>query len=337
MAGDHPEFGHGHGVGHGVSADTDRRSLTGALLLISGFIVIEVVVAVLASSLALLSDAAHMLTDAAALALALIATRIAARPPRGGYTYGLKRAEIMSAQLNGVTLLLLAAFLAYASVRRLLDPPAVEGGLVVVTAIAGIGVNLGATWLLSRANRASLNVEGAFQHILNDLYGFVATAVAGIIVWTTGFDRADPIATLVVVALMTRSGFRLVRASARIFMEAAPTGLAPAPIGRELVGLPTVVEVHDLHIWEVTSGYAALSAHILVRPGADCHAARQAAETLLAERYAIEHTTLQVDHAQPKILDIGRAADRGNGRTGTSATDNGTKPGAESSGEGDAE
>lgn len=297
--------------GHGVTAETDRRYLTGALLLIVAFIVAEVVVAIVASSLALLSDAAHMLSDAGALALALIAMRIAGRPPRGGFTYGLKRAEIMSAQINGITLLLLAAFLTYVSVRRLIDPPAVAGGLVLVTAVAGIGVNLVATWLLSRANRASLNIEGAFQHVLNDLYGFIATAAAGLVVLLTGFDRADPLATLVVVALMVTAGVRLVRESGRVFMEAAPAGMKPAPIGREMAAQPTVVEVHDLHIWEVTSGYAALSAHILVRPGADCHAARLAAERLLAERYGIEHTTLQVDHAPPDVLAIGRAGDGG--------------------------
>lgn len=298
-------MGHAH-PGHAVSADTDRRHLAAALFLITAFIVAEVVVALLATSLALLSDAFHMLSDAAAIGIALLAMRIAARPPRGGFTYGLKRAEILSAQINGITLLLVAAFLAYASVRRLIDPPDVEGGLVFVTALVGIVVNLAATWLLSRANRESLNVEGAFQHILNDLYAFIATAVSGAVVWLTGFDRADPIATFLVVALMVKAGYRLVRESGRIFMEAAPAGMNPEPIGRELAGLPDVVEVHDLHIWEVTSGYAALSAHVLVRPGADCHAARVAAERLLAERYGIEHTTLQVDHARPAVLSIGR-------------------------------
>jgi cobalt-zinc-cadmium efflux system protein len=296
-----------HAHDHGVSADTDRRYLTGALVLIIGFIGAEVVVAFAASSLALFSDAAHMLSDAAAIAIALVAMRIAARPPRGGFTYGLKRAEILSAQINGITLLLVAAFLAYVSVRRLIDPPDVEGGLVFVTALAGIAVNLAATWLLSRANRTSLNIEGAFQHILNDLYGFIATAVSGLAVWLTGFDRADPIATLIVVALMIKAGYRLVRESGRIFMEAAPAGLNPAPVGREMARLPTVVEVHDLHIWEVMSGYAALSAHVLVQAGADCHAARVATERMLAERYGVEHTTLQVDHARPVLHAIGRA------------------------------
>ncbi|WP_245647257.1 cation diffusion facilitator family transporter [Microtetraspora niveoalba] len=269
----------------------------------------EVAVGVVAGSLALVTDAGHMLTDAIAIMLALVAMRIAARPPQGGFTYGLKRAEIISAQINGITLLLLSAYFVYEAARRLISPPEVEGVYVVVTGLAGIAVNIAATWLLARANRASLNVEGAFQHILNDLYAFIATTVAGLIVWLTGWARADAVAALVVAGLMLKAGWGLVRASARVFMEAAPAGVNPAEIGRRTAALDTVVEVHDLHVWEVTSGYPALSAHILVAPGADCHAVRLAAERLVREEYGIEHTTLQVDHASPDVLAIGRTAD----------------------------
>ncbi|MFF4771945.1 cation diffusion facilitator family transporter [Microtetraspora fusca] len=305
------EHGHGqgHGHGHGVSATADRRLLTAALLLIIGFMVAEVAVGLIAHSLALVSDAGHMLTDAIAIVLALVAMRIAARPPQGGFTYGLKRAEIISAQINGITLLLLSAYFVYEAARRLIAPPTVAGVYVVVTGLAGIGVNIAATWLLTRANRASLNVEGAFQHILNDLYAFIATTIAGVVIWVTGWNRADAVAALLVAALMLKAGWGLVRASARVFMEAAPTGINPAEIGRRTAALDTVVEVHDLHVWEVTSGYPALSAHILVAPGADCHAVRLAAERLVREEYGIEHTTLQVDHASPDVLSIGRAED----------------------------
>ncbi|GAA5060849.1 cobalt-zinc-cadmium efflux system protein [Thermocatellispora tengchongensis] len=302
--------GHGHGHGHLVARDADRRYLAGALALIVGFMAVEVVVGVIARSLALISDAGHMLTDAIAIVFALVAMRIAARPPRGGFTYGLKRAEIISAQVNGITLLLLAAYFVYEGIRRLIAPPEVEGLYVVVTGLAGIAVNLGATWLLNRADRGSLNVEGAFQHILNDLYAFIATTAAGVVIWLTGWGRADAIAALVVAALMLKAGWGLVRAAARVFMEAAPVGMNPAEIGRRTAALDDVVEVHDLHIWEVTSGYAALSAHILVAPGADCHAVRQAAERMVHEEYAIDHTTLQVDHAPPELLTIG-GDDRG--------------------------
>jgi cobalt-zinc-cadmium efflux system protein len=289
--------GHGHGHGHGVTGDADRRWLGIALGLIVTFMVAEVVVGIIAGSLALISDAGHMLTDAASIVLALVAIRLAARPARGQYTYGLKRAEILSAQANGITLLLLAAFFVYEGVWRLIDPPEVEGLLVLITALVGIVVNVAATWALSRANRSSLNVEGAFQHVLNDLYAFIATAIAGAVVFWTGFARADAIAALVVAALMVKAGWGLVRDSGRIFLEAAPAGLDPEVIGRELASQPDVVEIHDLHIWEITSGQPALSAHVLVAPGSDCHTAQSRIESVLRLRHHLDHTTLQVDHA----------------------------------------
>ncbi|GAB7067440.1 cation diffusion facilitator family transporter [Mycolicibacterium hodleri] len=293
------ETAHDHGPGghsHGVSADADRKWLTLALILIVGFMAAEVVVGVIAGSLALISDAGHMLTDAVSIVLALIAIRLAARPARGGYTYGLKRAEILSAQANGITLLLLAAYFVFEGIRRLVDPGEVEGLLVFVTALVGIVVNVAATWCISRANRSSLNVEGAYQHILNDLYAFIATAIAGAVVWLTGFARADAIAALIVAALMVKAGWGLVRASGRIFLEAAPESVDPAAVGAELVAVGAVVEVHDLHIWQITSGEAALSAHVIVGDGADCHAIRGELERILHERHHIDHTTLQVDH-----------------------------------------
>ncbi|GAA4253249.1 cation diffusion facilitator family transporter [Dactylosporangium darangshiense] len=257
----------------------------------------EVVVGVLARSLALLSDAAHMLTDAGAIVLALVAMRLAGRPPKGGYTFGLKRAEILSAQANGLTMLILGAVLAVEAVRRLVSPPDVVGAPVLVTALVGIAVNLGAAWALSRANRRSLNVQGAFLHILNDLFAFVATAIAGLVMVLTGFTRADPIATLIVVVLMVRAGLGLVRASGRIFLEAAPSGIDPPTLGSRLAGVPDVVEVHDLHVWQITSGEPAMSAHVLVAEGRDCHGVRAAIERLLQREYRITHSTLQVDHS----------------------------------------
>ncbi|MDI5974418.1 cation diffusion facilitator family transporter [Streptomyces sp. SL13] len=299
--------GHDHGTGghtHAVAADADRRWLVIALALIVAFMGVEVFAGVVAHSLALVSDAAHMLTDAASIGLALLAMRLAARPARGGFTYGLKRAEILSAQANGITLLLLSVWLGYESVRRLIAPPQVTGGLVLATALVGVAVNLVAAWALSRANRTSLNVEGAFQHILTDLYGFVATAAAGLVVLLTGFARADAIASLVVVALMLRAGTGLVRESGRIFLEAAPSGIDPDALGDRLVARAGVVEVHDLHVWEITSGQPALSAHILVEPGGDCHAVQRGMVELLRLDYGIGHTTLQVDHAPQELLNV---------------------------------
>ncbi|TWS26247.1 cation transporter [Tsukamurella sputi] len=289
--------GHSHaGHDHGLSADADKKWLSIALALLVGFMAIEVTIGIIASSLALITDAAHMLTDAAAIVLALVAIRIAAKPAKGGYTWGLKRVEILSAQANGITLLLLAAFFVYEGVSRLISPPDVDGRLVFLTALAGCVVNLGATWCIRRANRSSLNVEGAYQHILNDLYAFIATAIAGAIIWATGWGRADAIAALVVAALMLKAGWGLVRASGRIFLEAAPEGVEPARIGRDVAAVPSVTEVHDLHVWEITSGQAALSAHVLVDPGADCHAVRSKISGMLHDQYGIEHATLQVDH-----------------------------------------
>ncbi len=293
--------GHRHSHGSGA-ARRNSRYLAAALILILAFMAVEVVVGILASSLALLSDAGHMLTDAAALALALVAARLAARPARGNLTYGLKRVEILSAQANGVTLWLLSAWFLYEAVQRLIHPPDVAGGLVLVTAVVGIVVNLAAAWLVARADRTSLNVEGAFQHILNDLFAFLATAVAGLVVLLTGWGRADAIAALVVAALMAHAGWNLMRDSWRIFLEAAPRGIDVAGLDRDLHAVDGVLDIHDLHVWEVTSGFPALSAHVLVDPGYDCHERRQTITSLLHDRYGLDHTTLQVDHPASTVV-----------------------------------
>jgi cobalt-zinc-cadmium efflux system protein len=289
---------------HHHHPDADRRRLGLALALIVGFMAVEVVAGILASSLALLSDAAHMLTDAGAIALALVAARLAARPAGGGYTFGLGRAEILSAQVNGATLLALAAVILYEGIRRLVDPPDVEGTIVLVVALAGIAVNLAATSILAGANRRSLNVEGAFQHVLTDLFAFIATAVAGAVVVATGFTRADGIAALLVAALMLRSGWRLLRDSGRVLLEGAPRDLDPNEIGRALAAQDHVVEVHDLHVWEVTSGMPSLSAHVTVRAGCDTQVHRRKLAEMLRERFQIDHTTLQVEARHEGPLEI---------------------------------
>jgi cobalt-zinc-cadmium efflux system protein len=295
---------HHHGHPHGVSADASRGPLAVALALILGLMALEVGVGIAVHSLALLSDAAHMLTDAAAIGLSLVALRLAQRPAGGVMTYGLKRTEILSAQFNGATLLVLALLVVYEAIRRLVSPPAVEGGWVLAVALVGVAVNLAATWTLSRADRRSLNVEGAFQHVLTDLAAFLATAAAGAVILATGFARADGIASLVVAAIMLRAAYGLLKASGRVFLEAAPVGLDPDEIGRAMVAEGDVTEVHDLHVWEVTSGFPALSAHVLVPAEADCHAARRDLERLLHDRFDIEHTTLQVEHVGGELLQL---------------------------------
>jgi cobalt-zinc-cadmium efflux system protein len=252
----HTHEGH-EGHSHGVNADADRRYLVIGLALLVGFMLVEVVVGVIASSLALISDAGHMLTDAGAIGLALV------------------------------------TWFVYEAIRRLISPPEVEGGLVLGIALLGIIVNVVATWTISKANRESLNVEGAFQHILTDLFAFIATAIAGAIIYFTGsYNRVDAIAALVVAALMLRAGYGLVRDSGRIFLEASPKGLDPEEVGHAIASHPGVVNVHDLHVWEVTSGFPALSAHVLVAEDADCHAERRGLEHLLEGRFDVHQTTL---------------------------------------------
>jgi cobalt-zinc-cadmium efflux system protein len=287
--------GHAHGPPHGSPASRQRLWL--ALALIVGFMVVEVTVGVLAHSLALISDAAHMLTDAAALALALVALRLAARPAQGAMTYGFQRVEVLAAQANGITLLVLAGVIVYSAVGRLISPQTVSAWAMVAVALAGIAVNGGATLALSGAGREQhMSVEGSFQHLLTDLFAFIGTAIAGVVILASGFERADPIDSLLVAALMLRSAVGLLRDSGRVFLEAAPPGLDPQEIGRALAAQAEVVEVHDLHVWELSAGFPALSAHVLVKREADCHAARRALEGLLRERFELRHTTLQVDH-----------------------------------------
>jgi cobalt-zinc-cadmium efflux system protein len=298
----HDHGGHGHD--HAISADADRGKLGIALGLILAFMAVEVAVGIAASSLALLSDAAHMLTDAAAIALALVAIRLARRPAGGAFTFGLKRAEILSAQFNGATLLVLGVLVVVEGVRRLFDPPAVEGGPVLVVAIVGIAVNLAATWTLSRANRSSLNVQGAYQHLLTDLAAFVATAIAGAVVLLTGFREADGIAALIVAAIMLYASYGLLRESGRIFLEAAPRGMDVEEIGLALAASPGVVEVHDLHVWEVASGFPSLAAHVVVGRDCDCHQARLELQAMLESRFAIDHTTLQMDHQGGDLVQL---------------------------------
>ncbi|HEX4110379.1 MAG TPA: cation diffusion facilitator family transporter [Solirubrobacteraceae bacterium] len=309
MSGAHDHGGHHHHH-HAIPAAADVGRLRIAFGLIVGFMAAEVTVGVLAHSLALLSDAAHMLTDAAALGLALVVTRLIARPARGAMTYGLRRAEILSAQFNGATLLVLGLLIIYEGIVRLVHPPAVHGAAVLIVACVGIVVNLAATVTLSGASRTSLNVEGAFQHLLTDLAAFILTAIAGAVILITGARRADGVASLLIAAIMLRAAVALLRESGRVFLEAAPRGLDPQEIGTALARDPEVVEVHDLHVWEIGSGFPALSAHVVVGRAVDCHAVRHRLDDVLHARFHIEHTTLQVEH-EPSLLHIEPAASAG--------------------------
>ncbi len=290
---------HPHGHSHGpatVRTAADRRLLAWALGLMLALMAGEVAAGVVARSLALLADAGHMLTDAAALGMALGAAVMAERPPRGRWTWGFRRLEVLAAQVNGATLGVLGVWILYSAGRRLASPPQVHGGVVLGVALVGVAVNLVATGLLARANRESINVRGAYAHVATDLAAFVGTAVAGLLVLLTGWDRFDPIASLVVAALMFWAAAGLLRESSRIFLEVSPRELDPDEVGAAIAAVPGVVEAHDLHVWTVTSGFPALSAHVLCGSEGDCHAVRRQIERMLKERFALEHTTLQVDH-----------------------------------------
>jgi cobalt-zinc-cadmium efflux system protein len=296
-----PAPSHAHAHAHGPSAGSDRRYLLAALALLAAFMVAEVITAVLSGSLALLSDAGHMLSDVGAIGGSLWAIALAARPPSGKWTYGWKRAEILSAAGNGITLLVVAGIVTAEAISRLIHPPAVDGGPVIAVAVAGIAVNVAASWVLARADRSSLNVQGAFRHVLTDLYGFIGTVIAGIVIVATGFTRADAIASLVVVALMVKAAWELLRDSGRVLLEAAPEGMDLEQVRAHLAGVPHVLRVHDLHAWTVTSGLPALSAHVVIEDScfSDGHAPRllDQLQACLAGHFDVEHSTFQLEAA----------------------------------------
>jgi cobalt-zinc-cadmium efflux system protein len=299
----------GHGHPHPPSGGADRRWLLAAFAAVVAFMAAEIVAGLLAHSLALLADAGHMLTDAAALLLAVVASRIAERPARGAYTYGFARVDALSGQANGITLLLLAVWFAIEGIRRLIDPAQVHGGVVAVVAVIGAAVNLAATWLAGRANRASLNVRGVLAHLVTDVWAFLATFAAGLVVLGTGWTRADPVASLVVAVLMAWTGAGLVRAANRVFLEAAPADVDPHAVGTDLVTVAGVGEVHDLHVWTLGAGDVALSAHVLADPDHDCHEVAEELRRLLDRDYGISHVTLQVDHVEAGTHDAENCAD----------------------------
>ncbi|WP_348537920.1 cation diffusion facilitator family transporter [Nocardioides lacus] len=260
----------------------------------------EVVVAIVAGSLALLSDAGHMLSDVGAIAAALWAMRLAARPPSGAWTFGWKRAEILSAAANGITLVVIAAVVAVEALRRLLTThPEVSGGAVLAVALVGIAVNIAATWLLAKASRRSLNVRGAYLHLLTDLFGFVGTAVAAVVIVTTGWTQADAVASLLVAVLMAHAGSGLLAASGRVLLEAAPSGVELTAVRTHLLEVNHVLDVHDLHVWTVTSDLPSLSAHLVLDDACfnDGHAPQilDQVQECLGGHFDVEHSTFQLE------------------------------------------
>ncbi|HEV3480239.1 MAG TPA: cation diffusion facilitator family transporter [Gaiellaceae bacterium] len=280
----------------------NRRVLAVVLALTLTFTLVEVIGGLLTGSLALLADAAHMLADNLALSLALVAVWLAGRPSTPERTFGYQRAEILAALANGVLLVALAIWIFVEAWGRLSDPPDVLAGWVAVVGVAGLAVNLGAAGILHRAAHDSLNIRAALRHALADAAGSAGVLAAAVVILATGWRYADPLAGAVIGVLVLASSWSVLRDSVHILLEGTPRGIDARALGRRLAEVPGVVDVHDLHIWTITSGFPALSAHVLVERGDDCHARRRELEALLLEEYGIEHTTLQVEHAAPSNL-----------------------------------
>jgi cobalt-zinc-cadmium efflux system protein len=283
----------------------NSRVLAVVLGLTLAFTAVELVGGLLTGSLALLADAAHMLSDNLSLAIALLAVWLAGRPSTPERSFGYQRAEILAALANGLLLVGLAIWIFVEAWGRLTDPPDVLAGWVAVVAMAGLAVNLAAAAILHRAGHDTLNTRAALRHVLADALGSAGVLVAALVILATGWNYADPLAGALIGLLVLASSWTVLRDSVHILLEGAPPGLDARQLGRRLAEMPGVVDVHDLHVWTITSGFPALAAHVLVERGDDCHARRRELEEVLLREYGIEHTTLQVDHgAAPGLVSI---------------------------------
>lgn len=296
-----------HGHEHDVRR-ASRRSLGLALAMTASFTVVEVAGGILTGSLALLADAAHMLSDNVSIALALLAVWLAEKPATPERTYGFKRAEVLAALANGVTLVALSIWIFYEAARRFQDPPEILGGWMLAVALAGLAVNGAAGTILQRARGSSINVDAAFRHVLADLLGSLGVIAAAVVVLSTGWTRVDALVSVLIGLLVLGSSWTILRDSTSILLEASPRGIDTRAVGERIARAPGVVEVHDLHIWTITSGFPALSAHVLVGRGEDCHQRRRELERVLGEEFGIDHTTLQVDHVgeEGSLVELGR-------------------------------
>lgn len=298
--------GHSHSHGAGAWRRTDRRALAVAAALTGGFMIVEAAGGVVFNSLALLADAGHMLSDTVSLFLALGAVTLAARPATPRRTFGYRRAEILAALVNGVLLVAVSAWVVIEAVRRLSDPVEVLGGGMLAVALAGLLVNLASAWVLMRSGGESLNVRAALRHVLGDLAGSVGAIAAALVILLTGWEPADAVASILISVLIALSAWSILRESVEVLLEGTPRGLDSDLVGNAMASMDGVEQVHDLHIWQITSGFPSLSAHVLVAPEADCHGIRREVEIMLGDRFDITHTTLQVEHraaAEPLTIE----------------------------------
>ncbi len=291
--------GHGHGHHHGADDDRNRRGLIVTLVLAFAYMIAEVVGGIAANSLALLADAGHMLSDVAALALSLFAFWIARRPATPERSYGWKRTEILAALVNGATLIAIAIFIFVEAWERISDPPSVQGPLVMGIAFGGLLVNLGGMWALHGGKDDNLNLRGAWLHLLTDALGSVGTIVAGLLVWWLGWLWADPVVSVVIALLVIWSSWALIRESVQVLLEGTPGHIDLLAVRQAMLGVPGVREVHDLHVWTITSGMEAMSGHVVVDDAAaDARPhARVLAELhgVLHERFGLHHMTIQLE------------------------------------------
>ncbi|HEX8259275.1 MAG TPA: cation diffusion facilitator family transporter [Rubrobacteraceae bacterium] len=291
----HGDHGHAHGA-HDHGRGADRRALALVFALTSTFVVAEVLGGLLTGSLALLADAGHMLSDTLSLGIALFAIWLAGRPATPNRSFGYKRAEILAALFNGATLVAISIWIFAEAYGRFFEPPEILGGWMLTVAALGLVVNVVGVMILWRSGGESLNLQGALRHVLADVLGSVGAIAAALVILATGWWYADPIISVLIGLLVLGSSWRLVRDSIDILLEGTPPGIDAGEVGRSMAGVPGVSEVHDLHVWTITSGFPALAAHVLVGRDEDCHARRRDLEEVLAREYGIEHTTLQVDH-----------------------------------------
>ncbi len=288
--------GHSHSHGPGGYRGADRRALMIAAVLTAGFMLVEAAGGLVFDSLALLADAGHMLSDSFSLFLALAAVSLAARPATARRTFGFKRAEILAALVNGVLLVVVSIWVIVEAIGRLEDPVEIMGFGMLVVAIVGLVINLAAAWVLMRSGGESLNVRAALRHVLGDLAGSVGVIIAALVIILTGWEPIDAIISILISLLIAASAWSILREAVDVLLESAPSGLDTEEVGMALASHSGVDQVHDLHVWQITSGFPTLSAHVLVGPEADCHGIRLELEALLNDQFGIGHTTLQVDH-----------------------------------------
>ncbi len=272
------------------------------LLLTLAFTAVEIAGGIWTGSLALLADAGHMVSDNVAIVLALVAVTLARRPSTPTRSFGLQRAEILAAFVNGLTLVLVSGWIVWEAIQRFGDTPEILGGWMLVVALVGLLVNVLAATILIRSGRESLNVEAALRHVVADLLGSGAVLVAALVIVTTGWTLVDPLVSIGIAFLIVASAWGVLRDSTSILMEATPSGIDAEAVAAAIVDVEGVTSVHDLHVWRITSGFDALAAHVLVGRGEDCHGLRREIEVALRDRFGITHTTLQVDHDAAETL-----------------------------------